>query len=274
MPFSVATWNILATAYIRRDFYPKVPRQVLDPAWRVPALARRAAALGVDILCLQEVEAPAFAALQDSLGAEYTGLHARKGYNRPDGCATFFRGGRFTLTGDRRVAFADGNGGLDSGHIGQLLTFDQEGRRLAVLNTHLKWDPPLTERARQVGYRQILLALDALRETGSLEARILCGDFNVTPESTVVEALFAAGMNYAHRDCAGIATCNSHRHASLIDYLFFDGPLRAKPFPPDPIDGNTMLPSHEQPSDHLPLAAEFEWVEKSDVSNPAGIINR
>ena len=66
----------------------------------------------------------------------------------------------------------------------------------------------------------------------------MCGDFNVTPESTVVEALFAAGMNYAHRDCAGIATCNSHRHASLIDYLFFDGPLLAKPFLPDPIDGN------------------------------------
>ena len=82
MAFIVATWNILATAYIRREFYPKTPRHVLDPAWRVPALVCRAAALAVDILCLQEVEALAFAALQEGLaGAGYTGMHVLKGRN-------------------------------------------------------------------------------------------------------------------------------------------------------------------------------------------------
>jgi mRNA deadenylase 3'-5' endonuclease subunit Ccr4 len=262
MRFSVATWNILATAYIRREFYPKTPGQVLDPAWRVPALVRHAAALGVDILCLQEVEAPAFAALQDGLaGAGYTGLHVRKGRNRPDGCATFFRGSCFSLVEDRRVAFADGNGGLDSGHIGQFLILNHQGKRLAVLNTHLKWDPPGTERERQWAYRQILLAIETLRQASPLDGQIVCGDFNVTPESEVVGALRAAGLDYAHTECPGIATCNSHHEAKLIDYLFCDSSLHARPMLPPPIDGQTLLPSPDQPSDHVPLVAVFDWVQ-------------
>src|SRR5262245_31989249 len=111
MTFSVATWNILANSYIRPEFYPKTPQQVLDPDWRVPALARQAVALGVDILCLQEVEAPMFEALGESLGdAGYEGAFARKGHNRPDGCATFYRD-RYKRTGEQRIQFADGNGG-------------------------------------------------------------------------------------------------------------------------------------------------------------------
>jgi mRNA deadenylase 3'-5' endonuclease subunit Ccr4 len=260
VPFSVATWNILATSYIRREFYPKTPRQALDPAWRVPALASRAAALDVDILCLQEVEVPAFITLQESLGAAgYEGKYAGKGHNRPDGGAVFFRRANFALIDEKRIAYADGNGGLDSGNIAQLLTLGSGERRLAVLNTHLKWDPPHTEPERQLAYRQIHLALDALAQASPLDARILCGDFNVTPESDVVQAVLAAGMDYAHRDCWGIATCNSNRKAKLIDYLFFSGPLRANPVMPEAIADETVLPSLEQPSDHLPLVAGFEW---------------
>src|SRR6266540_1538606 len=101
MPFTLATWNILATAYIRPAWYPRTPRQVLDPAWRVPALVRHARELGTDILCLQEVERDVFAALQAGLaGLGYSATHAMKGGNRPDGCAVFFRSDCFTLLED------------------------------------------------------------------------------------------------------------------------------------------------------------------------------
>jgi len=255
----VATWNILATSYIRREFYPQTPPEFLDPAWRVPALARRAAELAADILCLQEVEADAFAAIRDALGPEgYEGLYARKAHRRPDGCATFFRTARFTLTGERRIVYADGNGGRDSGHIAQLLLLEHDGRRLGILNTHLKWDQPGTNREDQWSYRQILLALSALNQAGPLDGRVLCGDFNVTPESGVIKALRAAGMDYAHRSCPGIATCNSNRQAKLIDYVFFSGALRATPICPPPIGNDTVLPSPDEPSDHLPLLTELE----------------
>jgi mRNA deadenylase 3'-5' endonuclease subunit Ccr4 len=265
MSSTIATWNILATAYIRPEFYPKTPRDVLNPAWRIPALVRHAQGLGVDILCLQEVETDVFAALETGLNSlGYGGTHARKGGNRPDGCATFFRHDRFTLATVRRIAFTDGQGRADSGHIAQLLRLEDRGKRLAVMNTHLKWDQPDTPRERQWGYRQISEALDVLRaEAASTAGQIVCGDFNVLPQSDVVEALLRAGFDYAHRDRPGVRTCNSNGQAKLIDYLFHSDSLRARPLLPVAISEETPLPSPEQPSDHLPLLSQFDWVEES-----------
>ena len=42
-------------------------------------------------------------------------------------------------------------------------------------------------------------------------------------------ALRVAGMEYAHRDYPGMATCNSHGEAKVIDYLFYSSSLRARP---------------------------------------------
>ena len=256
MSFSFATWNILATAYIRPEWYPRTPPHLLDPTWRVPALVRHALALDVDILCLQEVEADVFAALRDGLAPQgYSGRFATKGANRPDGCATFFRADRFALLDDRRLAYADG-----SGHVAQILQFRfrQEDRELAIANTHLKWDPPGAPRERQWGYGQVVQALGALN---SPHARILCGDLNAKPESDVVSALLAAGFDYTHRGLPETRTCNSNAEPKLIDYVFYGGALRADPLPVPLIDAETPLPSHEQPSDHLPLTARFAWLE-------------
>ena len=258
MHFTLTTWNVLATAYIQRAWYPRSPRKYLDPAWRVPALVRHAKQLGSDILCLQEVEPEVFAALAEGLGElGYLGKLAMKGAKRPDGCATFFRGSAFTLLDDRRLAYADNDAGAASGNIAQFLILGQEGKRLAVVNTHLKWDPPKTPRERQLGYRQISQVIEALRlEEGS---SIVCGDFNVSPESDVIEAMLEAGFDYTHRDCPGVCTCNSNNVPKLIDHLFYRGSLRASPRIPLGIDELTALPSEEQPSDHLPLTAEFDW---------------
>jgi len=38
--FRLATWNILATSYIRPKFYPNSPPGVLDPEWRIPAIVQ------------------------------------------------------------------------------------------------------------------------------------------------------------------------------------------------------------------------------------------
>ena len=259
MPFTLTTWNILATAYIRRAWYPRTPRIVLEPVWRVPALVRHARDLGTDILCLQEVELEVFDALRtgmEELG--YSGTHAMKGEERPDGCATFFRG--FTLLSDRRIAYADGAGGCASGNIAQVLLFEHQGKRLGIANTHLKWDPPETPRDRQLGYRQIRQAIEALRtEADSPGGQIVCGDLNVAPDSDVVEAMLGEGFDYAHRHCPGARTCNSNKQPKLIDHVFYRGSLRAHPILPAEVGEETLLPSLEQPSDHVPLAAQFDW---------------
>ena len=61
--FSVASYNVLASAYIERAWYRRTPVIALDRAWRVPALVQHVAKLDADILCLQEVEPESFASL-------------------------------------------------------------------------------------------------------------------------------------------------------------------------------------------------------------------
>ena len=251
MSFTIATWNVLATAYIRPAFYPRTSPEFLNASWRVPALVSYARTLEADIICLQEVERAVIAALQEGLPG-FEGTYAAKGLKRPDGCATFFRADRVTLMNIRRVEYDD-----RSGHIAQYMLFETEGHRLAVVNTHLKWDPPETPREKQWGYGQIRQALSLMTEPS--DGQILCGDLNVTPEADVVQVLLESGFDYAHRNMPNMATCNSNRHAKLIDYLFSRGSLALEPVIPAAIDDETPLPSSAQPSDHVPLLARVEW---------------
>ena len=74
MSFSLATYNVLAQAYITPSRYPRTPASVLASAWRRPALVRHIGALATDVVCLQEVEDKTFAAVQQALGPlGYTG---------------------------------------------------------------------------------------------------------------------------------------------------------------------------------------------------------
>lgn len=88
MSFTVATYNILANAYIRPAWYPHTPPEMLVAAQRGPALVRHIIGLAADILCLQEVEDGMFTALEEGLRpCGYTGHLTKKARGKPDGCA-------------------------------------------------------------------------------------------------------------------------------------------------------------------------------------------
>ncbi|MEO7652423.1 MAG: endonuclease/exonuclease/phosphatase family protein [Bryobacteraceae bacterium] len=252
MTFSFATWNILANSYINPAWYPRTPTHVFEPRWRMPALVRHAASLGVDLLCLQEVEADVFAAFQEGLSAQgYSGMFEKKKGTRPDGCAAFFRTDRFTILHQDCLAYTDG-----SNHIAQMLRFRHTDRELAIANTHLKWHPYGTPLESQVGNVQVLEILQALAPA---DARIICGDLNASPDSDVVSTLRTADFDYTHRLSPETHTCNSNAEAKLIDHIFYNGALSMEPLPTPRIDAETPLPSPEHPSDHLPLIARFTW---------------
>ncbi len=201
--FRIASYNVLADSYVKSQWYPKVDPENLRWDKRKFALAERVAGLDADIVCLQEVEADAYALLAQRLGAQgYDGIYSKKGCSKPDGCAIFFRPG-----GPR---FA--------------------GREL--INDHFKPD--------QEAY-----------------AWIVCGDLNVRPDNPVVRELISSGFidAYTGREQA---TCNPNGSAKRIDYIFYTAGLKAKPAKLMKIDDLTPLPSAEEPSDHLPLAATFE----------------
>jgi mRNA deadenylase 3'-5' endonuclease subunit Ccr4 len=133
MSFTVATYNVLATSYIKPEWYPGVSDHLLRAETRVPALVRHIEALDADVLCLQEVESDVFAALADRLGPlGHAGYYERKGRNRPDGCATFVRTAAFGVRHTRRLEYRDREAGAEahSGHVALLLALERDGQAL------------------------------------------------------------------------------------------------------------------------------------------------
>ena len=253
---------MLANAYVSRAWYPRTPAMVLDPAWRIPALVRHISALNVDLLCLQEIEPDLLAPLRTELAAiGYGAQYARKGAGRPDGVAILYRQEKVAWIGADRLNYADAaTAPADSGYIALFALFRVADRLLGVINTHLVWDSPGTALELQRGYRQacqILAAWGTITDTAA--GWILAGDFNVTPDSALVAMIRQAGWDYAHRDLTGAATCNVKSEARMIDYLFHSPALHADPLAPASVDDRTVLPSAEQPSDHVAIAARFAW---------------
>jgi mRNA deadenylase 3'-5' endonuclease subunit Ccr4 len=262
MSFTVATYNVLAGAYIQRAHYPRTPAMVLNPVWRVPALVQYIWSLKADILCLQEVEAETFVSLRTFLGERgYGAQYARKYARRPEGCAIFYRGSAFELLTTRVIAYADGGGvAPDTGHIALCVLFRSDGGILGVVNTHLTWDPPSTPRNAQVGPRQTQqLLTEYVNSVSDARGWIIAGDFNVTPDSEIIAMVERAGLRYAHSGLTGAFTCNVNSDARMIDYIFASSALVAEPQLPPVIDDKTILPSAEQPSDHVPVMAKFDW---------------
>jgi mRNA deadenylase 3'-5' endonuclease subunit Ccr4 len=260
--FSVASYNLLANAYVQYALYKRSPRMVLEPAWRVPALVQQVTNLGTDLLCLQEVDMATFAALKSRLAPLGYGVqYARKLANQPDGCATFYRQHPFELIAARVVEYADGaQGQTNSGHIALLIWLRVAGRIVGIANTHLSWDPPDTTSAAKLGYRQALQLLNASQTMApTCDGWLICGDLNAMPDSEIVAALQNAGFQYAHAELAQTYTCKVNSELKMIDYLFHSANFRAQPERVLQISDETILPSAEQPSDHLPIVARFFW---------------
>lgn len=266
MAFVVCSYNILATAHIKPRFYPHVAPERLRPEWRLGALADAVAELAAQIVCLQEVEDDSFALLDGRLGAAgYAGQYVRKSGNRPDGCATFFDRRLFTLREARRLAYDDaGPDGRPSGHVALLLTLQHGDRSIGIANTHLKWGPPTASPDQQIGLRQ---ARQLIAEMAACDAWIACGDFNVTPQTTIVEAFRMAGFADAFVGYPDGFTSNANGVAKRIDYLLHRGALTAVPIRLPAIDGTTPLPSLQQPSDHLPIGAIFDWSSSEEAGS-------
>jgi len=262
--FSVASYNVMANAYVQRWFYRRTPKLVLKPLWRTPAVTQRVASIGADLLCLQEVEPEMFAVLESRLTSlGYRAHYAPKRGNQPDGCAIFYREDGFELVETRVVEYTDGaHGRANAGHIALISWLRTAGRVIGVANTHLTWDPPGTAAAARLGLRQTLELLGEWR-TMALTAGgwLICGDLNATPESDVVAMFLRAKFQYAHAGLAGTYTCKVNDEIKMIDYIFFSPGFRAEPVDVLPLSQETILPSAAEPSDHLPIVARLSWTD-------------
>ncbi|NOK38887.1 hypothetical protein HMI49_37445 [Corallococcus exercitus] len=256
MDLRIASYNILADAYVKPEWFPHTPADLLRPRSRDALLARRILALDADIVCLQEVEPDSFAALQEALAPRgYAGVMAQKQQGRPDGCAVFHRLDR--SPGHRAYYFSDRlEDGRVSGHLALVVDFDVGGARLRVACTHLRWDRPDRPVEQHQGMQQATELINELLRKDPEALWIVCGDFNARPGEPLVQAFEATGLRDAY---AGQhqPTCNANGEPKAIDFLFHSSALRAWPDRLPALDARTPLPSEQEPSDHLPISARL-----------------
>jgi mRNA deadenylase 3'-5' endonuclease subunit Ccr4 len=251
----ITTYNVLADAYIKPEWYPHTPAEILEFGTRQQALVNRIKALDADVVCMQEVEPSLMEALSAAFEPQgYAIEYAQKSRHKPDGSATLIRGGALE---SRSLYFDDNPGKKPSGHVALIVKADLGGRTLTVVNTHLRWNPPGQRGADHIGYRQI----EELLRHCSPDPMVVCGDLNVTAESDTIQRLLQAGLVDAFCQQPDAWTCNPNGIAKRIDFLFSSPQLKAQCQPLPEIDDNTPLPSASEPSDHLPVSADFMWVD-------------
>jgi mRNA deadenylase 3'-5' endonuclease subunit Ccr4 len=248
----VVSWNVLADAYVRREYYPYTPPSVLDRAGRRKAVAERLLSMAkVDILCLQEVDTALFNILQEGLTESSGRLFRKRG--KGEGCAIFVRHALTMEPEWKELVFTD-----HSTHIALGVTF----AGVSVVSTHLKWEPEGTPKEEHRGRIQLAEVLEAWPSG----PRILCGDFNAEPKSDVVGLALERGFVDAYASLPNAYTCNVNGKKKRIDFILHSAEFTSTPTPLPPVEDDTPLPSETQPSDHLPLEAVLERQDSSRLS--------
>jgi endonuclease/exonuclease/phosphatase family metal-dependent hydrolase len=241
----VVSYNVLADGYLRSEHYRRTADELLEPARRHPALVARIAALDADVVCLQEAEQAMLGAIAAALPDHEPHYAQRPG--RLDGVAILTR---LTALEEARVVYAD-----TTSRVALLLALQMEGRRLGVAATHLKFDGP--GEAFAVPQAEALLdAVASFRPT--CDGWVLAGDFNATPESAVLDRMRARGFQDAYEGRRD-PTCNFAAGPKRIDFVLLDAALDAIPLAVSVVGPETVLPSSDEPSDHVPVGADLRF---------------
>ena len=148
---------------------------------------------------------------------------------------------------------------------------DHPGRTVWLFNTHYQNNKNMTSVAPGLRMQESNLHLNRIPDiTGSpvgpgcRDAVFLIGDFNCSFSSDELQRLRNAPMGYAREDAAkssfrNINTCNDYGSGSgsLIDHLFFCGPLKSLTYTVDKRDYGILYIS-----DHYPVLSGFSYTDK------------
>jgi len=248
---SVSSYNLLADDYIKPEHYPNVAPEDFLAADRHPKLDARVESLGTDVVCAQEVTYATFKRLDDRLRPRgYRGRWAHRGGGKPDGCATFVRF-PWTLKASMIVDFDDGPR-KPSNRVALLVVAARGPHVCAVANAHFEWSPDDAPEDQQSGLHQ---ARQLLSHLGNQRSTIVCCDANATHGSLLLKSFEDRGFRDAHDPSH--ATFISNGRPRKIDFLLHSSDLESAGTPPPRLSPGAALPSSSEPSDHLPLFAEF-----------------
>ena len=238
---TVVSWNVLASAYVKPEWYPHTAPELLDPVSREARVVEHVVGLrAADAICLQEIEPATFAAIVARLDAFEGCLVQKRG--KPDGCAIFVRRAMGAAV-FRELVYGDG-----TGHVAAAAVVGGVG----IATTHLKWqaaDVPIDVR---LGRAELTELLDAWVAPG--EPWVVCGDLERRRELASARGrVRARACATATRACPrrGRATRTSIGSASTSSCTRAGFEATPKALPP--ITDVTPLPSATEPSDHVAI---------------------
>lgn len=247
--FKLTSYNTLAPTYAALDggaWYSHIDPKLIDFTNRKQALLDHITSMGSEVICLQEVEPVLFKALKQKMPGYMAFHHMKPGH--PEGVAFFFDKKTFLLEGTENVI-------LGHNRPAQVVFLKHKGEPLAIVNTHLSWDAQ-----GNLAHDQLKqLIKETINTRPEYKRWVICGDFNVEPNSRAVAYLKGQGFSYA--DTKNQVTvsikANGTWYADKVDYIFSKNlPMEAEKI--EQIGLKTLLPSEGHPSDHMAITAGIQ----------------
>lgn len=230
----LVSYNVLANAYVKPEYYRECPAEALDPVRRRKLLLERIHGLQADVLCLQEAEADLIEEIQRP------GRFFQKGRGKPDGCAIL-------VNHNGPLRWSEHHYGDGSGHGALLLHLPG----LTIGTTHLKYDPPESKPGFGLGQiQEMLQRLDG--------PALICGDFNCDSGDPIVQSCQAKGLKDAFANTTPGHTFVRKGQGWRIDFVLHTSEVKVRALPMPELESEQTGPSRSEPSDHLPLVVELE----------------
>lgn len=209
-------------------------------------------------------------------------FHARKG--KQDGNALFVRRSAFEVVDKFNLDYSNyGDRRSDRSALFLYLRHRASGRDLIVIATHLMRNPEDTRldavREHQVTEMNEALAawLNKHNVASADTGVVIAGDFNATPDSSVIELVKTFGFKSTLAKCHDIldeyCTSKTAGRSVWIDYIFYKN-LQLRSLVTDTstcetvairCDAKYNIPNDEMPSDHIPIKSTFSF--KDDYSD-------
>ena len=232
MELRCATFNVLADEYLGYGDYSHVDPELLVRGARTSALVQLIDDLNVDVVGLQEAEAPLVQALDET--SKWQPFWSPKGRNKTDGCLTLVRNG-IEVNDFETHLYGD-----QSGHVMQTVRIG----RTIFANTHIKWAPD--DDLNHAGVTQATELLDRL---GRDRAAVIFADCNDRPNGPVRRLVEAAGFVNV---CGDEPTAIVDKQLAAFDLLAVRGVTATYI---DTAYNPSEIPSKDCPSDHIPELA-------------------
>eukprot|EP01117_Protostelium_nocturnum_P003877 TRINITY_DN15139_c0_g1_i1.p1 TRINITY_DN15139_c0_g1~~TRINITY_DN15139_c0_g1_i1.p1 ORF type:complete len:548 (+),score=144.52 TRINITY_DN15139_c0_g1_i1:137-1645(+) len=231
--FSVVSFNLLSPTIASNsmELYPDFacPPECLDWRNRRDRIVQHIHVLNADIVCVQELDTGDLDWMKKRMEAfGYLGLYKKRFGNKPDGCATFWKKSKFSLVSHKYLDYYNAHGWtwLDRDNIALMVLLNPNGTNeyLCSTNTHILFN----KKRGDIKLGQLSVLINEMNnfkiENPEFSMSwIMCGDFNCTPESQLINFVSESVINLKKANCSTLSGQKrgeySPLHHSIISSL-------------------------------------------------------